>query len=267
MLHFLKHSTQFHFLIIVVAVLVYLYSGRGKEPQKEDVHQEKTDPNGLGRLFTPEELELHDGSDENRPIYIAILGRVYDVDRGRKHYGPGGSYSFFAGRDATTAFISGDFETVTDDLDDVLKLPPRDVLGVWNWSKFYDKDYTFVGKLMGRYYDGLGEETEYLKMVSEEVRKEEENKARLEREKQEFPPCNTEWNESTGSTFWCSNRSGGIEREWVGVPRRVFKPGQTDFNCVCVQESELGGSKGSKLKEFDGCDPLSTKCAFDLDVK
>ena len=32
-------------------------------------------------LLTEEELLKHDGSNPNIPIYISILGRVYDVDK------------------------------------------------------------------------------------------------------------------------------------------------------------------------------------------
>jgi len=35
--------------------------------------------------------------------------QVFDVTKGRKHYGPGGGYSFFSGRDGSRAFVSGDF--------------------------------------------------------------------------------------------------------------------------------------------------------------
>ena len=31
-------------------------------------------------------------------IYLAIMGRVFDVTRGRDFYGPGGGYSFFSGK-------------------------------------------------------------------------------------------------------------------------------------------------------------------------
>jgi len=49
------------------------------------------------KLFSHEDLRMYDGSDSNRGIYLAILGSVYDVSSGRKHYGPDGSYSFFSG--------------------------------------------------------------------------------------------------------------------------------------------------------------------------
>ena len=50
------------------------------------------------RVFTSLELKQFDGSDENKPIYLAMLGRVFDVTKGSRHYGPGGGYSFFSGK-------------------------------------------------------------------------------------------------------------------------------------------------------------------------
>ena len=38
-------------------------------------------------------------------------------------------------------------------------------------------------------------------------------------EKQMFPPCNVEWSQAEGSRLWCTKKSGGITRDWVGVPR------------------------------------------------
>lgn len=54
-------------------------------------------PLGVVNVLTPEQLGLFDGSRSSRPVYLAIVGRVYDVDKGKKHYGKGGGYSFFAG--------------------------------------------------------------------------------------------------------------------------------------------------------------------------
>ena len=31
--------------------------------------------------------------------------------------------------------------------------------------------------------------------------------------------------------------SGGVTREWAGVPRRLFKPGTNDWRCACVKSS------------------------------
>jgi len=57
------------------------------------------------------ELLQYNGADPSKPVYIALNGTIYDVSAGRHVYGPGGSYSFFAGRDATRAFITGCFDT------------------------------------------------------------------------------------------------------------------------------------------------------------
>lgn len=46
-------------------------------------------------LFTKEVLKKY--SDTSSGLYLAILGKVYDVGKGEKFYGPGGSYHFFTG--------------------------------------------------------------------------------------------------------------------------------------------------------------------------
>ena len=63
--------------------------------------------------LTPEQLLAYDGSDESKPVYVSINGTIYDVSNGRHIYGPGGSYHFFAGRDASRAYVTGCF---ADDL-------------------------------------------------------------------------------------------------------------------------------------------------------
>lgn len=52
--------------------------------------------NPLGRTMitlTPGELSRYDGSSDNRPVYVAIDGEVYDVTASRRIYGKGGSYN------------------------------------------------------------------------------------------------------------------------------------------------------------------------------
>ena len=45
-------------------------------------------------VMSPKELSNYAAGDS---IYLAILGRIYDVSKGKKHYGPGGGYNFFSG--------------------------------------------------------------------------------------------------------------------------------------------------------------------------
>jgi predicted heme/steroid binding protein len=59
--------------------------------------------------LTDAQLAAYDGSDPNKPIYIALNGTIYDVSISPGTYGPGGSYHVFAGKDAARAFITGCF--------------------------------------------------------------------------------------------------------------------------------------------------------------
>lgn len=52
----------------------------------------------LERIFSHDELSKFNGESGSQGIYLAILGKVYDVTKGSKHYGPGGSYHAFAGK-------------------------------------------------------------------------------------------------------------------------------------------------------------------------
>ncbi|KAL2160770.1 hypothetical protein VTH06DRAFT_967 [Thermothelomyces fergusii] len=59
--------------------------------------------------LTLDELAAYDGSDPSKPIYLAINGTIYDVSSNPGTYGPGGSYQFFSGCDASRAFVTGCF--------------------------------------------------------------------------------------------------------------------------------------------------------------
>lgn len=54
-------------------------------------------PEATVRLLTRAELSLYDGNEGSKGLYLAILGQVFDVHKGHKHYGPGGAYHFMAG--------------------------------------------------------------------------------------------------------------------------------------------------------------------------
>lgn len=61
---------------------------------------------------------------------MAVNGTIYDVSASPQTYGPGGSYHFFAGRDATRAFVTGCF---AEDL-------VADLRGVEEMFMFVDDD-------------------------------------------------------------------------------------------------------------------------------
>ncbi|KRX38535.1 Neuferricin [Trichinella murrelli] len=95
-------------------------------------------------FFTKSELSSYDGSVKSKGLYLAILGRIYDVSRGREHYGPGGAYHIFAGRDATRAFVTGDL-SAEGASDDLTNLSNEEIIAVQQWADFYDKEYELVG--------------------------------------------------------------------------------------------------------------------------
>lgn len=55
----------------------------------------------LGKAYTTEELKQYEGTDENKPIYLAYNGDVYDVTLGKEYYNSQGVYHYLAGRDCT----------------------------------------------------------------------------------------------------------------------------------------------------------------------
>ncbi|KAF3926215.1 Neudesin [Orbilia brochopaga] len=94
-------------------------------------------------------LALYNGTDTALPIYLSINGTIYDVSAGRSKYGPGGGYSFFAGRDASRAYITGDFKNdLTWDVTGIDEERVQQSLG--HWVKFFANHdtYSFVGYLI-----------------------------------------------------------------------------------------------------------------------
>ena len=49
-------------------------------------------------IFTKKELSKYGAMNTKEKLYLAILGKVFDVSAGKQHYGKEGSYSFFTGK-------------------------------------------------------------------------------------------------------------------------------------------------------------------------
>ncbi|XP_054857035.1 neuferricin [Eublepharis macularius] len=226
------------------------------------------------RVLSAAELSRYTGGVQSRGLYLAVLGRVFDVERGHKHYGPGGAYSFFSGKDASRAFATGDF-TEKGLVDDIAGLSPSEMLTIHNWLSFYSKNYVLIGKVAGRFYDEDGNPTLLLQQAQALIDEGQRLQTQEEEKKQLFPPCNAEWRSASGSRVWCSKQSGGISRDWTGVPRKMYEPGSRGSHCVCVrtegppseqsssqQPSNRGDLDNPKLQEYEGCHPLSNWCAL-----
>lgn len=162
-------------------------------------------------------------------------------------------------------------------VDDVSDLSFSEMLTLQNWLSFYEKNYKFIGRVIGRFYGEDGLPTPELAQAEAVMTKGLEADRQELIEKQRFPPCNAEWSFIRGSRFWCSQQSGGVSRDWIGVPRKLFKPGVKP-HCVCVRttgppsdqspENPTHRNRGDldhpNLGEYPGCPPLSITCSVPL---
>ncbi|XP_061658809.1 neuferricin [Syngnathoides biaculeatus] len=212
------------------------------------------------RVLSSHELSMYDGEEGSKGIYLAILGQVFDVHNGLKHYGPGGAYHFMAGKDASLAFITGDF-TESGLTDDVSGLSPLQVVALFDWLLFYQRTYQTVGLVIGRFYSESGKPTEFLLQVESLLVKGHELKAKTEAETLHFPACNSEWSSARGGRVWCSTKSGGVERSWTGFPRKLFSLGISGSRCVCVDDPST--AENPNLREYDGCPTQAVTCSLE----
>ncbi|CAE7169263.1 unnamed protein product [Rhizoctonia solani] len=96
--------------------------------------------------YTLAELSAYDGLDSSKPVYVAIKGTVFDVTAKRDVYGPGGSYSVFAGKDGSRGLGLSSLKP-EDAVPDWSTLEEKE-RGVLNdWHAFFSKRYNVVGRV------------------------------------------------------------------------------------------------------------------------
>lgn len=267
-------------MIVAVVAAVIAFALSTEKPTKPTIQQAETDPYsifqfidfGPNKVFTKEELALYAANNtqipnpngKRPPLLLAILGKVFDVSKGARFYDAGRQYAFFTGRDGSRAYVTGEFNEAGL-IDNLEGLTAQQVSDIYEWIPTYRKEYRYVGKLAGTFYDNEGKPLPAMKKVKTLLKKAKEDKKKDEEDKKKFPPCNSSWSKEGGSYVWCSNQSGGIARDWVGVPRQRFftagKDGTRDPMCVCVREELLNDPM---LRVYAGCDPKATKCATEL---
>ncbi len=97
--------------------------------------------------YTLKELRKFDGTGENGRVLICVLGKIYDVTKGKRFYGPSknqtnkliiarsnfvlsyldGPYAGFAGRDASRGLATFSVEAISDEYDDLSDLKPSEM--------------------------------------------------------------------------------------------------------------------------------------------
>lgn len=114
------------------------------------------------RVFSPGGLRRFNGVDKPE-LYLAFLGKVYDVSTGEKHYGVYGKYRFFVGRDSTRAYLTGDFSDkgCIPSLDN-MTLDSVEMEKIKQWREFFANHptYKYKGKVVGPYFDRKGMPTQ-----------------------------------------------------------------------------------------------------------
>ncbi|XP_056603289.1 neuferricin isoform X2 [Triplophysa dalaica] len=172
--------------------------------------------------------------------------------------------TLYNGKDASRAFITGDFTDIGLS-NDVTDFSEPQIVALYDWLSFYQKDYTPVGKLIGRFYTETGQPTDALRQVESVLTDGLKKKAQAQNEMQRYPSCNSEWSEASGGRVWCSEKSGGIHRDWVGVPRMLFTPGSGHSRCVCIQPSNPIHNENRNLREYKDCPPHVDSCRITKD--
>ncbi|KAG5252575.1 membrane-associated progesterone-binding protein [Salix suchowensis] len=200
----IKRLAKSPFVLITVLVTLAAFFVSPRSPFKSLSIISTTGPGSplfsfslILKLFTAEELALYNGTDDTLPILLGILGSVFDVTKGKSHYGVGGGYHHFSGRDASRAFVSGNF--TGDGLTDSLHgLSSTEVKSIVEWREFYFRSYTFVGKLVGRYYDSEGNPTKSLKGVEAKAARGTQLLEKQKKEEAKQPGCNSRWSQGEG---------------------------------------------------------------------
>ena len=224
-----------------------------------------------GHVFEAEELR-DAASAPNAPLLLIVLGNVYDVSSGRAFYGPDGGYAGFAnGTDASRAFLTADFDAnATDDIDDLL---PGQCLGIDHWRGFYanHSNYTWVGRLHGRFYDHQGRETEAQRHFQACVARGREAQQAAHAAvaaaavcEESTPVGDRRFQVGTWATFRCESPL---------VPWRILRDGTNQCVCLHTHAPIEGGWEAATLgmeddvslpQRYTGCDAESSTCMMRL---
>ncbi|PON66421.1 Cytochrome b5-like heme/steroid binding domain containing protein [Trema orientale] len=141
----------FFTVVALLWAIYYVVSGlfgssdNYERPRSFEEVQPLPPPVQIGEV-TEEELKQYDGSDDRKPLLMAIKGQIYDVSQSRMFYGPGGPYALFAGKDASRALAKMSFED-KDLTGDISGLGPFELDALQDWEYKFMSKYVKVGTI------------------------------------------------------------------------------------------------------------------------
>ncbi|XP_059478775.1 membrane-associated progesterone receptor component 1-like [Neocloeon triangulifer] len=137
-------------IALVGLILVLLYKiWKSRQPSAAAAaHVSEPELPKLRKDFTVEDLRAFAGDSGDGRILIAVNGKVFDVTRGRRFYGPGGPYAAFGGRDASRGLATFQVGPGKDEYDDLSDLTPAEMESVREWEMQFTEKYTYVGRLL-----------------------------------------------------------------------------------------------------------------------
>jgi len=143
-------SSSYINLFLTAAILYLVYKILFPTPDPVPTEGEKPMPPLKKQDMTLAELKVYDGASEacDGHICVAVNGKIFDVTRGKRFYGPGGPYSGFAGRDATRGLATFSVEPVSDEYDDLSDLKPSELEQVKEWELQFSEKYDLIGKVL-----------------------------------------------------------------------------------------------------------------------
>jgi membrane-associated progesterone receptor component len=96
-------------------------------------------------LQSKHHTNIPQGTNEDKPAYVAIKGTVFDVSK-NKAYGPGGNYQVFAGKDPSRALALSSLKP-EDCVPDWSDLEDSNKTVLEEWYTFFSKRYNIVGQV------------------------------------------------------------------------------------------------------------------------